>query len=37
MNPQAAELNKIILEKNPVIFDVLSERGKTIFFPKKGI
>ncbi|NOY95770.1 MAG: aminotransferase class I/II-fold pyridoxal phosphate-dependent enzyme [Chlorobi bacterium] len=37
MNPQAAELNKIIIEKNPVIFDVLSERGKTIFFPKKGI
>lgn len=37
MNPQAAELNKLIQEKNPVVFDVLSERGKKIFFPKKGI
>jgi len=37
MNPQAAELNTIILEKNPVVFEMLSERGKNIFFPKKGI
>jgi len=37
MNPQAAELNKIIQEKNPVVFELLSERGKNIFFPKKGI
>lgn len=37
MNPQAEELNKIIREKNPVVFDLLSERGKNIFFPKKGI
>lgn len=37
MNPQAEELNKIIREKNPVIFDLLSEKGKNIFFPKKGI
>ncbi|HBL75512.1 MAG: aspartate aminotransferase [Bacteroidetes bacterium GWF2_42_66] len=37
MNPQAAELNQIIQEKNPVVFELLSERGKNIFFPKKGI
>jgi len=37
MNPQAIELNRIIQEKNPVIFDLLSERGRNIFFPKKGI
>lgn len=37
MNPQAEELNKIIREKNTVVYDLLSERGKNIFFPKKGI
>jgi len=37
MNPQAEELNKIIRENNPVVYDLLSERGKNIFFPKKGI
>jgi aspartate/methionine/tyrosine aminotransferase len=37
MNPQAEELNKIILEKSSVVFELLSKRGKEIFFPKKGI
>ncbi len=37
MNPQAAELNSIIQEKNSTVFELLSERGKNIFFPKKGI
>lgn len=37
MNPQAQELNEVILAKKPVIFDMLSERGKNIFFPKLGI
>jgi len=37
MNPQAAELNSIIQGKSPVVFEMLSERGKNIFFPKKGI
>ena len=37
MNPQAEELNKIIQEKNSVIFEMLSQRGKAIYFPKKGI
>ena len=37
MNPQAQELNEVILAKSPVVFELLSERGKNIFFPKKGI
>ena len=37
MNQQAEELNKIIQEKNSVVFELLSERGKEIYFPKKGI
>lgn len=37
MNPQAAELNNIIQEKSAIVFDMLSDRGKSIFFPKKGI
>lgn len=37
MNPQAEELNKIIQEKSSTAFELLSERGKAIFFPKKGI
>ncbi len=37
MNPQAQELNEVIISKNPVVFDLLSEKGKNIFFPKKGI
>ncbi|WP_423128127.1 aminotransferase class I/II-fold pyridoxal phosphate-dependent enzyme [Gaoshiqia sp. Z1-71] len=37
MNPQAEELNRVIREKNPVVYDLLSLKGKNIFFPKKGI
>jgi len=37
MNPQAEELNTIISEKSEVVFELLSEKGKNIFFPKKGI
>jgi aspartate/methionine/tyrosine aminotransferase len=37
MNPQAVELNGIIEEKSSIVFELLSERGKKIFFPKKGI
>lgn len=37
INPQAEELNNIIKEENSVIYDLLSEKGKAIFFPKKGI
>jgi aspartate/methionine/tyrosine aminotransferase len=37
MNVQAEELNKIISEKSSVVFELLSDRGKEIYFPKKGI
>ncbi len=37
MNPQAEELNQVIRGKNPAIMEMLSEKGKNIFFPKKGI
>ncbi len=37
MNDQAIELNEIIKRDNSIIFDLLSEKGKAIFFPKKGI
>lgn len=37
MNPQAEQLNQVIEAKNPVVFELLSEKGKNIFFPKKGI
>ncbi|NLB93636.1 MAG: aminotransferase class I/II-fold pyridoxal phosphate-dependent enzyme, partial [Bacteroidales bacterium] len=37
MNPQAEELNQIIRQKSPALYEMLSERGKNIFFPKKGI
>lgn len=37
MNPQAEELNNAIKKENRVIYDLLSEKGKAIFFPKKGI
>jgi len=37
LNPQAEELNDVIKRDNPIIFDLLSEKGKAIFFPKTGI
>ncbi len=37
MNPQAEELNQIIRQKSPALYEMLSGRGKNIFFPKKGI
>jgi len=37
MNPQAEALNAIIEEKSSQVFELLSKRGKEIFFPKKGI
>ncbi len=36
-DPQAMELNEIITSTNPNVYDVLSDRGRAIFFPKKGI
>lgn len=37
MNPQAEKLNQIIGKINPVVLDLLSEKGKNIFFPSKGL
>lgn len=37
INPQAQELNEILKRQNPVIYELLSEKGKAIFFPKTGI
>ncbi len=34
MNPLAKELNNIITEINPYIYEMLSEVGKNLFFPK---
>ena len=37
INPQAQELNETIAASNPRVVDMLSQRGKGIFFPAKGI
>ena len=37
MNPQAEILNKAIKEVNPSVYDLLSEKGRNIFFPTKGL
>jgi aspartate/methionine/tyrosine aminotransferase len=37
VDPQATNLNEIIRNSNENVLDLLSERGKNIFFPKLGI
>lgn len=37
LNPQAEESNRIIKAANPAVFEMLSSKGKAIFFPAKGI
>jgi aspartate/methionine/tyrosine aminotransferase len=37
LDPQAAKLNDAIKAANPAVFDMLSAKGKAIFFPKQGI
>jgi len=37
MNPQAAQLNETIRAGNPHVFEMLSDLGREIFFPKLGI
>jgi hypothetical protein len=34
LNPQAEELNRIIKSSSPTVFELLSKRGKAIYFPK---
>jgi aspartate/methionine/tyrosine aminotransferase len=36
-NPQAKELNNIIKVNNIAVYDLLSSKGRAIYFPKKGI
>lgn len=37
LNSQAEELNKIIKTSNPGVYELLSKKGKAIYFPRKGI
>ena len=37
LNPQAEELNRIIKTHSPTVYELLSKKGKAIYFPKKGI
>jgi aspartate/methionine/tyrosine aminotransferase len=37
LNPQAQESNKIIQAQNAAVYEVLSPKGKAIYFPAKGI
>ena len=37
INPQAEELNRMIQNDNPAVFELLSEKGRAAYFPKKGI
>jgi len=37
LNPQAETLNETIRQENPTVFDLLSRKGRAVFFPKKGI
>lgn len=37
MNPQASALNEVLESQNPAVYSLLSKRGKSIFFPKKGL
>jgi aspartate/methionine/tyrosine aminotransferase len=37
MSAQADELNQVIQDANPHVFDMLSRKGKRIFFPTAGI
>lgn len=37
MNEQAEELNDKLKEANPALLDMLSKKGKEIFFPKRGV
>ena len=37
LNPQAEELNRILRTHNSIIYELLSRKGKAIYFPSKGI
>jgi len=37
INPQAEELNSIIKRHNKTVYELLSKKGKAIYWPAKGI
>lgn len=37
LNPQAVAANEIIKSNNPTVYELLSRRGKAIYYPGKGI
>ena len=37
LNPQAIELNHLIQSQSPAVYNLLSLKGKAIYFPKMGI
>jgi aspartate/methionine/tyrosine aminotransferase len=37
VNPQAEKINQVIVNSNPNIFDMLSEKARNIYFPHSGI
>jgi aspartate/methionine/tyrosine aminotransferase len=37
LNPQAEELNRTIISSNSTVYELLSNKGKAIYFPSKGI
>jgi aspartate/tyrosine/aromatic aminotransferase len=37
INAQAEDLNRIIRSQNTVVYDLLSSKGKAIYFPKMGV
>ena len=37
MNPQAEALNEVLESRSPAVFSMLSNKGREIFFPKKGL
>ncbi len=37
LNPQAEELNSVIQHSSEVVYNLLSRKGKAIYYPKKGI
>ena len=37
MNPQAEKINQVIANSSPAIFEMLSEKARSIYFPHSGI
>ncbi|MFC1946542.1 aminotransferase class I/II-fold pyridoxal phosphate-dependent enzyme [Chloroflexota bacterium] len=37
LNPQAVEANNIIKNSSPVVYELLSKKGRAIYYPSKGI